>query len=79
MYLHETAISHIRRLLDDDFACRRLGETEVQFAKRMSRVVRHMNSAAFSAANGRGLPGLATELHERCQWVMKNKGQRFPK
>ena len=81
VYLHETAISHIRRLLDDDFACRRLGETRAQFAQRMARVVRHMNSAAFSAsaANGRGLPGLSMELHGRCQWVIDNKGQRYAK
>ena len=47
----------------------------------MSRVVRYMNSAAFSASagNGRGLPGLATELHGRCKWVIDNKGQRYPK
>ena len=34
VYLHETAISHIRRLLDDDFACRRLGETVPQWPSR---------------------------------------------
>ena len=79
VYLHETAISHIRRLLDDTFACRRLGETVAQFAQRMASVVHHMNSPAFAAANGRGLAGLATELHDRCTWVMRHKGQRYPK
>ena len=79
MYLHETVISHIRRLLDDEFACRRLGETPAQFAQRVMKVEEHMNSPAFAAPGGRGLRGLATQLQDRCRWVIKNKGQRYPK
>ena len=38
IYLHETVVSHIRRLLDTDFACVRLGETPSQLPKRMKKV-----------------------------------------
>ena len=79
VYLHETVISHIRRLLDDDFACRRLGETVPQFTQRMHKVADYMNSPAFAATDGRGLQGLAAQLHTRCQWVVRHKGQRYPK
>ena len=79
VYLHETVISHIRRLLDDDFACRRLGETVPQFTQRMKKVELHMNSPGFAAADGRGLQGLATQMHARCRWVVKEKGKRHPK
>ena len=79
VYLHETAISHIRRLLDDDFACRRLGETVPQFTQRTLKIAEYMNSPAFPTTDGRGLPGLATQLLARCRWVIKEKGQRYPK
>jgi hypothetical protein len=79
VYLHETVIAHIRRLLDDDFACRRLGETVPQFTQRMHKVADYMNSPAFAATDGRGLQGLAAQLHTRCQWVVRHKGQRYPK
>ena len=55
------------------WGCRRLGETVAQFAWRMSQVENHMNSAAFCAASGRGLQGLATEMRARCTWVARNK------
>ena len=80
VYLHETAISHIRRLLDDDFASKRLGETAVQFMARMRKVQNHMNSAAFARADsGRGLAGLAVELRQRCEALVALKGERLPK
>ena len=79
VYPHETVISHVRRLLDDDFACQRLGETVPQFSLRMRKVVEHMNSDAFTAAGGRGLAGIATQLLQRCRWVVDHKGQRVPK
>ena len=37
------------------------------------------NSPAFAAADGRGLQGLATQLHTRCQWVVRHRGERYPK
>ena len=79
VYLHETAISHIRRLLDDEFACRYLGETVPHFAQRIQAVAAHMNSDAFCAPGGRGLAGLATEMRDRCEMVAHLKGQRIPK
>ena len=79
VYLHETAISHIRRLLDDDFACRRLGETVPQFRQRTVKIAECMNSPAFRTTDGRGLRGLATQLLARCRWVIKKTGERYPK
>ena len=31
------------------------------------------------STDGRGLQGLAAQLHTRCQWVVRHKGQRYPK
>ena len=80
VYVHETAIAHVRRLLDNDFACARLDETSAQFMARMKRVEAFMNSPDFAAKrNGRGLAGLAKELRWRCQEVIRRKGERIPK
>jgi hypothetical protein len=80
VYLHETVISHIRRLLDTDFAYTSLGETPAHFATRMKKVERFMNSAAFAKRDGgRGLMGLAKELQGRCDLAIKRKGERIPK
>ena len=79
LYLHETVISHIRRLLDTDFACRKLCETPNQFEARVHRVEDHMNSDAFKAEGGRGLLGLAKQLRERCEQMVSVKGERIPK
>ena len=77
VYLHETVISHIRRLLDTDFASDRLDESRGHFAGRMRRVEDHMNSKAFDAGGG-GLDGLADDLRERCQQVIDLQGERLP-
>ena len=80
VYLHETVVSHIRRLLDHEFPCSRLGETPAQFKQRMQKVEDFMNSDAFAADDGgRGLRGLATEMLERCKEVVKRQGERIPK
>ena len=80
VYIHETVIANVRRLLDSDFMCTRLCETQPQFSLRMKRVEQFMNSAAFSKADGgRGLPGLARELPDRCCNVIKRGGERIPK
>ena len=80
LYLHETAISHIRRLLGDDFACTHLGETPSHFRGRMDKVENHMNSIAFArAGGGGGLEKLAKELRPRCQELIRLKGERLPK
>ena len=79
LYLHETAISHIRRLLAEKFVCTHLHETVPQFKLRMQAVQDYMNSEAFSPAGGRGLKGLSTELHARCRAVIDRGGERIPK
>ena len=79
LYLHETVISHIRRLLDNEFASNKLFETPAQFRERMQKVENHLNSAAFASPSGMGLAGLAKELRPRCEELIKRKGQRLPK
>ena len=72
--------SHIHRLLDTDFACRRLHETRAPFAARAKKVEKYMNSAKFKAKEGgRGLMGLAQDLRARCQQVVDKEGERIPK
>jgi len=79
VYIHETLIAHIRRLLNTDFAATRLYETPSQFLVRMQKVEDYMNSAEFSGPDGRGLLGLAKDLRSRCQEVVRRKGERIPK
>ena len=80
VYLHETVNAHIHRLLDTDFACRRLHETRAQFAVRVKKVEKYMNSTQFKAkGSGRGLMGLAQDLRLRCQEVVNREGERIPK
>ena len=78
VYLHETVISHIRRLLDTEFAAKCFPETYARFRMRMAKVVAHMTSAAFSPKGGRGLLGLAKSLHDRCEEVVRKNGERIP-
>lgn len=79
MYLHETVIAHIRRLLDNDFAANKLFETPNQFRVRMKKVEDHLNSDAFASPGGMGLEGLARELRARCEDMILRKGERLPK
>ena len=79
VYPHETAISHIRRLLSTRFVCKRVCETVPQFKARMRAVQDFMNSDDFSADGGAGLLGLAKALRERCESVVQAKGERLPK
>ena len=78
VYLHETVISHIRRLLDTDFAATCFPESFAQFRLRTWKVVAHMNSPAFSPNGGRGLVGLAKSLHDRCAEIVERDGERIP-
>ena len=77
VYLHETVIAHIRRLLANKFASNRLVETVAHFRARMDRVAAHMNSAEINATGGGGLHSLARELHERCHAVIDGGGERL--
>ena len=52
VYVHETVVSHIRRLLDHEFPCTRLHESPAQFKQRMQKVEDYMNSDDFAAGNG---------------------------
>ena len=80
VFLHETVIAHIRRLLATDFICERVGETPAQFKQRMKRVENYMNSEEFADSDGgRGLLGLAKSLRHRCQKVVDAEGERIPK
>ena len=79
VYLHETVISHVRRLLDNEFPCARLNETPAQFQLRVRKVEAFMNSPDFAAkSSGRGLAGLAKDLKMRCMEVLDRKGERIP-
>ena len=79
VYPHETAISHVRRLLDEDFACARVHENEAQFRSRMERVCDYLNSPEFPAKDGRGLEGLCKAWRDRCQDVVNMSGGRIPR
>ena len=79
VYPHETAISHIRRLLDTKFMCARVNETECQFRARMKKVEDFMNSDEFAAKDGTGLLGLCKSLRSRCSEVLSRGGGRIPK
>ena len=79
VYLHDTINYHIHRLLDNDFACRRLRETLGQFKVRVRKVEQRMNSAQFAAKGGKGLMGWAKDLRARCAEVKRRKGERIPK
>ena len=79
LYLHETVIAHIRRLLDGDFCHNKLFETTAHFKLRMQLIEDHLNSDDFTASGGRGLLGLAKDLRPRCQEIIARKGARLPK
>ena len=79
VYPHETAISHIRRLLDTEYTCLQAHETEQQLRARMEKVEGHMNSADFAAKGGTGLLGLCKSLRSRCEEVLLREGGRLPK
>ena len=79
VYPHETVISHVRRLLENDFMCSRLNETYRQFTARMKKVEDHLNSPAFQTVDGGGLMSLAKSMRKRCELVKGEKGGRIPK
>ena len=78
VYLHETVISHIRRLLDTRFTCAHPCETPKQFRQRLDAVQDHMNSAAFAAEGKQGLTDLAKSFRSRCEQVVLRRGDRIP-
>jgi len=80
VYPHETAISHIRRLLRTRFRATRICETLWQFKARMYKVQEFMNSDEFSKdGDGESLLRLCQSLRDRCQDIIASKGERLPK
>ena len=78
LHLHETVISHIRRLLSTKFVCDHIDETVPQFKRRMQKVQDFMNSDEFCTSNGNGLEGLSKQLLWRCEELKRRGGQRLP-
>ena len=77
--MHEKIISHIRRLMEGEFAHRLIHETQEHFAERTIFVETTMNSAPFEAPDGRELDGLARHLQSPCEEVVRLEGERIPK
>ena len=78
VYLQETAISHIRRLPDQDYTCSGTHGAVAQFRVRMGKLADYMNSGDFQAKDGTGLPGLCRSLRARCERVLADGGRRLP-
>ena len=76
LYLHETCVSHIRRLLATNFRRTSLAESPGQFCRRMARVEQYMNE---EMGEGGSLQRLGKELHERATKLIKLRGERLPK
>ena len=79
LYLHETVISHIRRLLMQEVVCARVDETYPKFKRHMLKVQDFTNSDAFRREpDGAGLLGLAKDVRKRCEELKGRHGQRSP-
>ena len=79
VYIHETAISPVRRLLDGELVHNQIHEAPAHFRKRMQQVEDYMNSPDFKAPDGAGLLGLAKQLLPRCRALVDARGERLPK
>ena len=75
-YLHETVISHVRRLLSTKFARKALHETPMQFASRMAKVEHYLN---YDMGEGQALQKLGADMHERSASLKEKQGERLPK
>ena len=75
LYLHETVISHVRRLLANKFVRKTLYEAPAQFAARMSKVENYLNK---EMGEGESMLKLGGDLHERCEKLKKLQGERLP-
>ena len=78
-YLHETVISHVRRLLHSRFGRKALHETPNQFAARMKKVEEYMNYEMGTAAPGEALLQLGRDMHKRSAELKLLRGERLPK
>ena len=64
---------------DGELCHRQVHGTPVHFKGRMQREEDYMNSPSFAACGGQGLMGLAKELRDRCEEVIRRQGERLPK
>ena len=79
LYLNETVVYLIRRLLMQEFVCLRVDETYLQFKRRMRKVQDSLDYEAFRREpEGTGLVGLAKDLRKRCEVLKGRHGQRLP-
>ena len=78
-YLHETVISHVRRLLSEKFMRKALKESPGEFRARMLKVEKYMNYEMGRNGPGQALLELGDKLHERCRALVQRKGERLPK
>ena len=79
LYLHETVISHVRRLLATKFMRKALSEKPGEFKARMLKVEKYMNYTMGRNGPGQALSELGNTLHERCEALIERKGERLPK
>ena len=79
LYLHETVISHVRRLLATKFMRKALSEKPGEFKARMLKVEKYMNNTMGRNGPGQALTELGNALHERCGALIERKGERLPK
>ena len=79
LYLHETVISHVRRLLATKFMRKALNEKPWEFKARMLKVEKYMNNEMGRNGPGQALLELGDKLHERCRALVQRKGERLPK
>ena len=71
-------ISHIRRLLNEKFPFKGVGETREQFRRRLDKVEDFLNSEEFGQSTG-SLASLAKAYRSRAEDLVRRQGGRLPK
>ena len=79
LYLHETVISHVRRLLATKFMRKTLNEKPWEFKARMLKVEKYMNYEMGKHGKGQALLELGDALHQRSELLKQLQGERLPK
>ena len=79
LYLHETVISHVRRLLATKFMRKALNEKPWEFKARMLKVEKYMNYEMGKNGRGKALQELGDTLHQRSEALKQLQGERLPK
>lgn len=78
-YIHETVISHVRRLLSKKFMRKALKESPGEFKARMLKVEKYMNYEMGKHGKGQALLELGDSLHQRSELLKQLQGERLPK